>query len=190
MTRKEAFEKIKKLLKMEDDTAFANAKTADGKILQWEGDLKEGVGVMLVGEDGNMTPAEDLTYLMEDGTKITCVGGLVTAIEKKAAEEDASEMEAAFAQHLESFNTLVERLTAIETKLAEYDGKFTEITKTVTDNTTSNEEKFSKVLEIAERIAEEPAGDPDPVKNNLFKKNEQAGKGYEKVLEYLKSKKK
>lgn len=177
MTKKEAFEKIKTLLFGEQK--MSNAKLADGTIIEWEGDLSEGTALNVVAEDGNVTPAPDGVHELEDGTKITIVGGLVTAIEGASVKEEvevegemASEFEKMFATHLEAFNSLLEKFNAIESKVNEYELKFSEISNNINDITKNNTEKFNAIVEIVDAISEQPAGEPEPVKNQLFKKKE------------------
>jgi hypothetical protein len=175
MTKKEAFEKIKTLLFGEQK--MSEAKLMDGTIVQWEGDLSEGTAISVVAEDGNVIPAPDSVHELEDGTKITTVGGLVTAIESKEVEEEeeikeemATEFEKMFATHLEAFNSLLEKFSAIESKVNEYELKFSEISNNINDITKNNTEKFNAIVEIVDAISEQPAGEPEPVKNQLFKK--------------------
>jgi hypothetical protein len=177
MTKKEAFEKIKTLLFGEQK--MYDAKLVDGTIVQWEGELAEGTAIMVVAEDGNTIPAPDSVHELEDGTKITTVGGLITAIESKEVEEEeemkeemASEFEKMFASHLEAFNSLLEKFSTIENKVAEYELKFSEISNNINDITKNNTEKFNAIVEIVDAISEQPAGEPEPVKNVLFKKKE------------------
>jgi septal ring factor EnvC (AmiA/AmiB activator) len=175
MTKKEAFEKIKTLLFGEQK--MYDAKLVDGTIVQWEGELSEGTAIMVVAEDGNTIPAPDAVHELEDGTKITTLGGLITAIESKEKEEEeemkeemASEFEKMFASHLEAFNSLLEKFSTIENKVAEYELKFSEISNNINDITKNNTEKFNAIVEIVDAISEQPAGEPEPVKNVLFKK--------------------
>jgi hypothetical protein len=175
MTKKEAFEKIKTLLFGEQK--MYDAKLVDGTIVQWEGELSEGTAIMVVAEDGNTIPAPDAVHELEDGTKITTLGGLITAIESKEVEEEeemkeemASEFEKMFASHLEAFNSLLEKFSTIENKVAEYELKFSEISNNINDITKNNTEKFNAIVEIVDAISEQPAGEPEPVKNVLFKK--------------------
>jgi hypothetical protein len=175
MTKKEAFEKIKTLLFGEQK--MYDAKLVDGTIVQWEGELSEGTAIMVVAEDGNTIPAPDAIHELEDGTKITTLGGLITAIESKEVEEEeemkeemASEFEKMFASHLEAFNSLLEKFSNIENKVAEYELKFSEISNNINDITKNNTEKFNAIVEIVDAISEQPAGEPEPVKNVLFKK--------------------
>lgn len=189
MTKAEAFAKIKNLLFGEDEKKFANAKLMDGTVVQWEGDLSEGVPVMVVGEDGNMMPAPDATHELEDGTKVTTVGGLVTSIEQKEKEveveiEAASEFEQMFATHLETFNSLVERLSTLESKVAAYESNFATISATIESTETNVNDKFSKVVELVNAISNEPIV-PTPAPANItFKKTPKKGTALEMFKEY------
>lgn len=60
---------------------MAEAKTKDGKMLQYEGELKEGTVISVISENGP-SPAPDGVHELEDGTKVTTVSGAVTKIEK------------------------------------------------------------------------------------------------------------
>ncbi len=157
LTRKEAFEKIKKLL-FSDEKKFEEAKLADGTIIQWEGEIGEGVAIMVVSEDGNTMPAPDGTHELVDGTMVTTVGGLVTAIEKQ--EEEASDFEAAFAKHVEDFSKVIERVTNLEKKLAEYESKFSSISEEVKNTEKSVTDKFSAIEKVIDEIANMPEENP------------------------------
>jgi hypothetical protein len=177
MTKKEAFEKIKTLLFGEQK--MYDAKLVDGTIVQWEGELAEGTAIMVVAEDGNTIPAPDGVHELEDGTKITVVSGMVTSIEGASVEKEvevegemASEFEKMFASHLEAFNSLLEKFSAIESKVNDYELKFSEISNNINDINKNNTEKFNAIVEIVDAISEQPAGEPEPVKNVLFKKKE------------------
>lgn len=174
-TKAEAFANIKKLL-FGEEVKMSEAKLADGTIIQWEGDLVEGAAINVIAEDGNMLPAPDGTHELEDGVKVTTVGGLITSIEQKEEveveieTEMESEFQALFAKHLESFNELTAKFAALESKLGEYDAKFSAINETIANTETSVNDKFSKVVELVESISDEPAAKPEPAKNVLFKK--------------------
>jgi hypothetical protein len=176
MTRIDAIDKIKNLIKFGTvEAKFEQAKLADGTIIQWEDDLGEGTAIMVVGEDGNVMPAPDAVHELEDGTMVTTVGGLVTKIEGKKEEEVIEEEMAAepnpeFIKHLEDFKMMVERMTAIENKLAEYESKFSAITETVKNTETSTSDKFAKVIELVEAISNEPAIKVDAPRNITYKK--------------------
>jgi hypothetical protein len=176
MTSKDAIDKIKNLIKFGTvEAKFEQAKLADGTIIQWEDDLGEGTAIMVVGEDGNTMPAPDAVHELEDGTMVTTVGGLVTKIEPKKEEEVIEEEMAAepnpeFIKHLEEFKMMVERMTAIENKLAEYESKFSAITETVKNTETSTSDKFAKVIELVEAISNEPATIVEAPRNITYKK--------------------
>jgi hypothetical protein len=176
MTSKDAIDKIKNLIKFGTvEAKFEQAKLADGTIIQWEDDLGEGTAIMVVGEDGNTMPAPDAVHELEDGTMVTTVGGLVTKIEPKKEEEVIEEEMAAepnpeFIKHLEDFKMMVERMTAIENKLAEYESKFSAITETVKNTETSTSDKFAKVIELVEAISNEPATIVEAPRNITYKK--------------------
>lgn len=198
MTRKEAFEKIQKLLFGEQK--MAEAKLADGTIIQWEGDLVEGAAINVIAEDGNTTPAPDATHELEDGTKVTTVGGLVTSIEKPEMETEvevedkkekmASEFEAAFANHVEAFAGIVSRVEALENAVKSYEEKFSAISTEVEGKDKSINEKFAAITEIVKEIAETPAEPSEKNKPNgavkfLSEKKEKALTADDKINAFL-----
>lgn len=198
MTRKEAFEKIQKLLFGEQK--MAEAKLADGTIIQWEGDLVEGAAINVIAEDGNTTPAPDATHELEDGTKVTTVGGLVTSIEKPEMETEvevedkkekmASEFEAAFANHVEAFAGIVSRVEALENAVKSYEEKFSAINTEVEGKDKSINEKFAAITEIVKEIAETPAEPSEKNKPNgavkfLSEKKEKALTADDKINAFL-----
>lgn len=198
MTRKEAFEKIQKLLFGEQK--MAEAKLADGTIVQWEGELVEGVAINVIAEDGNTTPAPDGTHELEDGTKVTTVGGLVTSIEKPEMETEvevedkkekmASEFEAAFANHVEAFAGIVSRVEALENAVKSYEEKFSAINTEIEGKDKSINEKFAAITEIVKEIAETPAEPSEKNKPNgavkfLSEKKEKALTADDKINAFL-----
>lgn len=199
MTRKEAFEKIQNLLFGEQK--MAEAKLADGTIIQWEGELVEGTAINVIAEDGNTTPAPDGTHELEDSTKVTTVGGLVTGIEKpeteveievedKKDEKMASEFEAAFANHIEAFTAIVSRVEALENAVKSYEDKFNAISKEVETKDKSINDKFAAVVDIVKEIAETPAEPSEKNKPNgavkfLSEKKEKAATADEKINAFL-----
>lgn len=233
MKKQEAIDAIRNLLKFSETQKMAEAKLADGTIVQWEGDLGEGVAINVIGEDGNTMPAPDAVHVLEDGTEITTVGGLVTDIKPKEEKvevevemsaEKLKELEQKFAEgsvdiaalsvmvkalmnycygwemqetgrkeavdqaiavYKESFNTLIEDNKNIQAKLEAYEEKFKSINETITNTETNVNEKFSKVLEIVEKIADEPAVKPEPVKHVLFKKKSDKSKSVVEMFNEL-----
>lgn len=182
MTLKEGFAELKKLFG--EEMAAQQAKLQDGTIISWEGELKEGTPLMLIDTDGNQTPIADSVYQLEDGTEITCVGGLITAIEKPSEEpktEDmSSEFEQIFTKHIEQFSGVIGRVEKLETS-------FAELNKIIADSKTDTESKFSKVIELVGEIANEPAAKEPAPKNILFKKDKPAKSAVDLFLEFQKT---
>lgn len=194
MTRKDAIEKIKKLL-FSEEKKFEEAKLADGTIIQWEGEIGEGVPIMVISEDGNTMPAPDGTHELADGTKVTTVGGLVTAIEKieeDKKDEMASEFEKAFADHVEAFTQVVSRIEALEKKVAEYESKFSAIGEEVKNTEKSVSDKFSAIEKVIDEIAAMPEENPkdnkpaNAVPAYFKSKKESKGNPLEAYLEWKK----
>ena len=182
MTRKEAFAKLKSLFN--EEMAAQQAKLEDGTIISWEGELAEGTAIMVVDESGNMTPAPDATHVLEDGTEVYTVGGLVTKIEKpsedKAPEEMSSEFEQIFTKHIEQFSGVIGRVEKLE-------NSFAELSKVIAESKVDVESKFSKVVELVGEIAKEPSVETPAPKNVLFKKDKPAKSAVDLFMEFKKS---
>lgn len=151
MNKKEVIEMVSKLLKfakegeevvpnpepakegeMEKVKMSAEAKTKDGLILMTPADKWEKeVEVFIVDENGENKIAEDMTYELEDGTKLVVEAGKVKeiiAVEEKGVEE-----------------TEEVKAEPVEMKLSkeEVDNKFSKL-----------EEKFNKLLEATAALTE------------------------------------
>lgn len=142
MTRKEAFEKIKTLL-MGDEKEFGNAKLADGTIVQWEGELTEGTALLVVAEDGNTLPAPDAQHELEDGTLVTTLGGLVTAIQPKEKEEELAEVEVEVPPAMTE-DVVQAVIDAIAPIVAEI--------KAIAEEMKSGKQEYTKALEVAQSV--------------------------------------
>ena len=187
LTAKEAIMQIGKLLKMEFTKVekFNEAKLADGTVVMWDGELSEGTAIMVVAEDGNQMPAPDAAHELEDGTIVTTVGGLVTSIEPK--KEVEVEVELAVAPDMskleERLMACEEKMTAIETKMAEmfaaYESKFASISE-------NNENKFEAISKIVEEIAAEPIVVAAKPSNSTFSKKAVAMTTVERIAEFKK----
>lgn len=190
LTAKEAIMQIGNLLKMDFAKVekFNSAKLADGTEIMWDGDLSEGAALMVVAEDGNQMPAPDATHELEDGTKVTTVGGLVTAIEGpsvKSEVETPEEMAAApdVSALEERIMACEAKMTAMETKMAEMftsmEGKYSAIVE-------SNTAKFESISAIVEEIAAEPIVAVEAPKNSTFSKKAVAMTAVERIAEFKK----
>lgn len=169
---KEQFKKLedafKKLSKFAEDTAtkFVDAKTKDGQALQIEGDtIAPGAKVMVVGQDGTPAPAPDGELTLEDGTIITCKGGLITEITPpgdggdKPGENMQKEIETLRAEN----KSLSDRLAAME-------GKF----KTIETEMSAQKKKVEGVEEVAKEtfsVVEKLVNIPEekPTQKQVFK---------------------
>ena len=172
MTRKEAFEKIKSLLKLEGDKNFESVKTTDGTILLWEGKLETGVALYVTDEAGTQQAVPDGTYTLEDGSTVTTEAGLLVLLEpKKEEDEMASVVEMLVQKFSEKIGELEERCKALEAKEGmikeEVEAKLTEV---VNEFKTDIEGKFTTIKEVVDVIAETPATAPiAPVKTEFSK---------------------
>jgi preprotein translocase subunit YajC len=187
ITAKEALMQIGNLLKMDfaKIQKFETAKLADGTEVMWEGELSEGAAIMVVTEDGNQMPAPDAVHELEDGTKITTVGGLVTAIEGKEKEEVEVEMAAPIdmAKIEERMAACEEKMKSMETKMTEmfanYESKFEEANKV-------NQSKFEAIKVIVDEIAEEPVVEQPKPKQSTFSKADKKKTAVEMMAAYKK----
>jgi hypothetical protein len=107
---KAAFAKFNEELKKgeESEQNFTDAVLADGTIVRWEGDLVEGVAIVKITEEGEVS-LEDGQFTLEDGTMIEVAGGLVTSV---TVAEMADEFDS------EKFKE--EILAAVDAKLNEF----------------------------------------------------------------------
>jgi preprotein translocase subunit YajC len=189
ITAKEALMQIGKLLKMDfaKIEKFNSAKLADGTEVMWEGDLSEGAAIMVVSEDGNQMPAPDAVHELEDGTKVTTVGGLVTKIEGKEVEVEV-EMAAPIdmAKIEERMASCESKMAEMETKMSEMFGKFTAIDETISNTTKSANEKFEAIKVIIDEISEEPIVEQPKPKHSTFSKADKKKTAVEMMAAYKK----
>jgi hypothetical protein len=175
LTPMEALKAIGNLLKMDfaKNEKFKSAKLEDGTEVMWDGEIAEGTAIMVVAEDGNQMPAPDATHVLEDGTKVTTVGGLVTMIEPKVVEVEtqeqvAAKMKAMFEKFaveptadLQTLSTMMKavmqycfgyemqnesRQQAVTEAINVYKSSFATVLKVVEEQ----EEKFAKINETIE----------------------------------------
>ena len=187
LTAKEAIMQIGNLLKMDFAKVekFEKAKLADGTVIMWEGELSEGTAIMVVAEDGNQMPAPDAKHELEDGTIVTTVGGLVTAIEPK--KETEVEIELA---EMPDMKMMEERMASCENKMKEMETKMAEMFSNyenkIEEMVKSNMGKFEAISKIVEEIAAEPIVVVDAPKNTTFSKKERTMSTIERIAAYKK----
>jgi hypothetical protein len=117
------YQEIKKFLfgeetekKEEEEVKMAQATLEDGTIIEIDGELAENVAVFVVTEEGNVEAPDD-THVLSDGTKVTTVNGIVTAIER--AGEEAPEVMAAveaLEQTIQEYQKQVDKMKADQAK--------------------------------------------------------------------------
>jgi preprotein translocase subunit YajC len=190
ITAKEALMQIGKLLKMDfaKIEKFNSAKLADGTEVMWDGDLTEGAAIMVV-TDGNQMPAPDAVHELEDGTKVTTVGGLVTAIEGKKMEDETEvevEMSKVLAELTERFTALEANFNSMNEKFTAYESKFTAIDETIANTNKSANEKFEAIKVIIDEIAEEPIIEQQKPKHSTFSKADKKKNAVEIMAAYNK----
>lgn len=109
-----------------EEVAMGSAKLTDGTMVKWEGELAEGVAVMM--EDGSGVPDGEHTF--EDGTVVATEGGVCIAVKKPEGESEMaapqispelSEMKAEIAE----MKAKIEGL-----KPTDYSAQFTKIEET------------------------------------------------------------
>lgn len=190
LTAKEAIMQIGNLLKLDFAKVekFESAKLKDGTEIMWDGDLSEGAALMVVAADGNQMPAPDATHELEDGTMVTTVGGLVTAIEGASViseVETPEEMAAA-----PDVSALEERIMACEAKMSAMETKMAEMFSAVESKfaiiNESNVSKFEEISKIVEEIAAEPIVVAAKPSNSTFSKKAVAMTTVERIAEFKK----
>jgi hypothetical protein len=121
---------------------FGTAKTTDGKELKWEGEMGEGVAVMVVTADGEI-PAPDGEHTLEDGTVLMVSGGAITKVSTAPAPEvmNAEQVTAAINEAL--------------SKQAEvFNKQIAELKKSAKEAQESGAKKFEAIVGALELIAE------------------------------------
>ncbi len=187
LTAKEAIMQIGNLLKMDFAKVekFEKAKLSDGTVIMWEGELSEGTAIMVVAEDGNQMPAPDAKHELEDGTIVTTVGGLVTAIEPKKEVEVEVEL-----AEMPTMKMMEERMASCENKMKEMETKMAEMFSNyenkIEEMVKSNMGKFEAISKIVEEIAAEPIVVVDAPKNTTFSKKERTMSTIERIAAYKK----
>ena len=187
LTAKEAIMQIGNLLKMDFAKVekFEKAKLSDGTVIMWEGELSEGTAIMVVGEDGNQMPAPDAKHELEDGTMVTTVGGLVTAIEPKKEVEVEVEL-----AEMPDMKMMEERMASCESKMKEMETKMAEMFSNyenkIEEMVKSNMGKFEAISKIVEEIASEPIVVVDSPKNSTFSKKERTMSTIERIAQFKK----
>lgn len=166
-------QKLRIMLKSMLDFKMGEVQT-NKAVLVFDGEeLREGMEVYVIGEDGEPVPAEDGEYTVEDGKVIKVVEGKVAEIvdpEAEVAEEPVEEVAQEDVRQEENGDitpadetveepaeeeSVEDRLAALEGRLAE----FTEGLNAIINSIAALEERISGVEGKLAKV-EEPAADP------------------------------
>lgn len=80
ITKEEGWKKVKALFGIEDPVTLTDYKTADGKTITCDGELKVGAKLVTKDDAGNASPVADGEYTLEDKRVVKCAAGAVTEI--------------------------------------------------------------------------------------------------------------
>ena len=69
-----------------EPVALASVTTADGLVLEVEGEVKEGSKVSTKDADGNLIPAPNGEYILEDNSSVMVAEGVITVVLPPASE--------------------------------------------------------------------------------------------------------
>lgn len=139
---------------------MATIKT-DKAVLEYDADeIAVGVGVFVVNEDGERTPAEDGNYTTEDGKVIVVKGGKVEAINEPTEETPIEETEEEIAAEETEEDAAPEGGEPIEEepKSDDIENKIAEL-----------KEKLDNVISIVEQLVEKVGADNMAVDERLSK---------------------
>ena len=155
-------ESVEEAQEVEENMASANLK--DGVTVYWDGEF--GMGVTIYVDEAMTQLAPNADHVLEDGTVVTTVDGVVTNIEVSAIEEDLAEAPVAQALTAEEVSSMIDsrfsELMDEVTKLKELVGQkdddmknykkeveekfsMTAATKSITKAEPKMDDKFSKV---------------------------------------------
>jgi hypothetical protein len=171
---------------------FEDVVLADGSVAQIEPDVSLGAAVV-VDVDGELLPAPDGDHELADGRVISTEAGVIVAVEEA---EEAPEVEAEEEEEEEMSNTLTEaqereakkiiesivteRVFGMEATISEENNELKEEIKTLKDC-------FAKLLELTEKLINEPAKEAVVKRNSAFKALKKENK--KDIIGVLKSKK-
>ncbi len=143
--------------KEETDEAFVDVKTEDGRIMR-VADISVDQPVQEVTEDG-LVEVADGTYVLETGTSIVVVEGVISEVveaemeeteeemEEKEEKEEDKEVELEKDETLELLTNIAERLTTIESKFKTQEAAFEEFKKESAETHTDTRVRFKNTEE-------------------------------------------
>ena len=194
MNLNEAIEKLSGLVsKFNADTTtekFVDAKLMDGTIIRYES-LEVGMPLMVIDEAGNELPAPDGEHELEDGTKVTVEGGIITEIASK--QEEMPEEEMPNEQPMAAVETVSkEDFETLKSEVADLKSKFEEFSKTnetLSADNVAMKDIVKETFSIVEKLAAIPTENPVSVRsNNPLKKSITREQEIENLINKFKNK--
>lgn len=172
---------------------FEDVVLADGTVAQIEPEVVVGAAVV-VEVDGELLPAPDGSHELADGRVISTEGGVIVAVEEVEEEEPEVEAESDEEEEMSApLNEAQEREAKkiIESVVTE---RVFSIHKNMEDeyndlqsDLNTLKEGFCKLLDLTEKLLEEPAKDAVKKRSNAFKALQKDTK--KDIISVLKSKK-
>lgn len=164
---------IKKLLFSETEEKFEDAKLVDGTIVRYES-LEIGAALSVVGEDGEIVPAQDGEHELESGDIVRTEGGVIVEImtpepvEEEAEEEKEEEMAAEETEEkFDSEGFKADILSAVSELI---ESKIAEAQFAKTEKVSDIEKAVGLITDIVEKMAATPKEEPSKKVANPFNK--------------------
>ena len=143
-TLKSVFAEAEEEVIVEDK--FGEAALVDGTIVKWDGELVEGVSLIVISPEGEVS-APDGVHEFEDGSIVETAGGLVISIQAVGSEEVVVEEDNEFTT--EMLDSLIEQA------MAKYAAEFTKSLESVTESNDSLKLELASVLAAKEEMKAE-----------------------------------
>lgn len=139
---------------------LSESKTKDGKILSYEGELKETTVISVMDEaTGLPIPAPSGEHELEDGTMITVLDGVITAIKKVEAPAapavpTVEEMQTQLSAHKKEIETGYE--AKLSSQKVEFNNKLDELSKIVLSQAKMIDTFINTPIETVNLAAKKP----------------------------------
>jgi len=177
---------IKKLLFSETEEKFEDAKLVDGTIVRYES-LEIGAALSVVGEDGEIVPAQDGEHELESGDIVRTEGGVIVEImspepvEEEAGEDKEEEMAAEeIEEKFDAEGFKADILSAVSELI---ENKIAEAQFAKTEKVTDIEKAVGLITDIVEKMAATPKEEPSKKVANPFNK----GIDYTEMVEKMRA---
>jgi transcriptional regulator with GAF, ATPase, and Fis domain len=164
-------EKSVSILKLAASDNMTSVTTTDGDTLSIDGEISIGASVYTTDENGNITPAEDADYTLDNGTIITVSNGAISSIsgDPEATQEDTASPETELADAAtaptdapatDGASTTVDADPNTESRLEALETAMAQVIEALSASTTCNEQltnENTKLKDKVEKLSKEPA---------------------------------